>query len=87
MTFENIIIISIIITHKYNNNSSKSDRAARASSVAQRMKGPAMITVKTKESARAIESFFLVFFCQSGERKNARQLQRSVKAVSEAPSE
>ena len=46
-----------------------------------------MITVKTKESARAIESFFLVFFCQSGERKNARQLQRSVKAATEAPSE
>lgn len=46
-----------------------------------------MITVKTKESARAIESFFLVFFCPSGERKGPRQLQAPVKAETEAPPE
>ena len=46
-----------------------------------------MITVKTEEGARAIESFFLVFFCLSGERKDSRQLPSPVKAVIEAPPE
>ena len=45
-----------------------------------------MITVKTEEGARAIESFFL-FFCLSGERKDSRQLPSPVKAVNEAPPE
>jgi len=48
--------------HTHTTTIRKSYQAARASLVVKRTKGPAMITVKTKESARAIESFIFLLF-------------------------